>query len=270
MAEDNTLQTNNDLQSVLAKIQSSYTKPPKDAPNVLQQYVSKTIGGITPTSYTNVAKSDIYGEVDGKLIAKYPTFLSYRDNEEHFAQKQQQEGGQWSNGIKKALGQTLTGIVGGTVGTVYGLVEGIKEGSFQATYDNKFMNYLDNLNKEWSYELPNYYTKAEKEAGFTDSLGSTNFWANDVLGGAAFTLSAIGSEAIWAGLTGGTSLATVGARRGAQVARMFSKTKDLKNINAAKEIVKGGIKAVARNIADLPKLYRQLLRHVLYKVSMIT
>lgn len=188
--------------------------------------------------YSDVKFTDIYAKVgDESYVAKFPSYdVSGGNQEEYFAQ-QQTTGEKWKNGSLKFLGQVGTGILGGTAGIFKGLYEGIQTGSFEATYDNEFANYLDDLNKKWDYQLPNYYTQQEKEAGFTDSLTSTNFWAKDVLGGAAFTVSAIGSEAIWAWATGGSSLGTSAARVGAKASRMLGSADDiLRAVNKSKTL----------------------------------
>src|SRR3990170_2706630 len=165
--------------------------------------------------YSDVKFTDIYAKLeDDSYIAKFPSYSTSGGNQEEYFAEQQTTGEKWKNGAIKFLGQTATGLVGGTVGILNGAYEFAKTGSFASTYDNDFSNYLDGLNKKWDYQLPNYYTQAEKDASLTDSFGSANFWAKDVLGGAAFTVSAIGSEAIWSWATGGASLATTAARIG--------------------------------------------------------
>lgn len=183
---------------------------------------------------------DAYAQLqDGSLQQRYDSYQVGRDNAEYAADTQSTSE-KWGNGVSKFLGKVGVGIVGGTVGILDGIFEGIKEGSFRSTYDNQFSAYLDGLNEKLDYELPNYYKKGERELGFVDSLGSANFYADQVLGGAAFTVSAIASEAIWSYATGGASLATTAARganltskllgaesRFAKSAQAMAKAKDL-------------------------------------------
>jgi hypothetical protein len=193
--------------------------------------------------YSDVKFTDVYGQLgDKSWVAKGDTYRTVGGNQEEYWAKDQTTGEKWANGLKKFAGQVGTGVVGGTVGAVGGVYEWIRTGSFQASYDNDFMNYLDDLNKKWDYQLPNYYTESEKEAGFGDSLGSANFWAKDVLGGLAFTVSAIGSEAIWAWATGGASLSQTLARQAPRVTKLFGKADDiLRWTNKSKEAVKAPI-----------------------------
>ena len=157
---------------------------------------------------------------DGSYAARFPTYKAGRDNAE-YAAANQSTSEKWLNGITKFGGQIATGVVGGTVGVVNGIYEGIKEGSFRATYDNDFSNYLDDLNEKLDYKLPNFYSQEERDMGFFEQMGTANFWAKDVLGGAAFTVSAIGSELILDWATGGGALGTSAARLGAKLERFL-------------------------------------------------
>ena len=99
-------------------------------------------------------------------------------------------------------------------------MESVRTGNFSSVYDNDFNKVLDNWNEKLRYELPNYYTEAEKKMSLGDKLisGGSNFWANDFAGGLGFTVGAIGSELIWDFATGGGALSTAGARLGAKYA----------------------------------------------------
>lgn len=141
----------------------------------------------------------------GTYISRFKDFLPGTDNEQRIA-SQQSTGDKWGNGLIKFLGKTGTAVLGGTIGIVDGAIQGISEGSLSAAYDSDFNNWLDDLNTKMDYRLPNYYTKQEKEQGFFGSMGTANFWANDVLGALSFTTGAIVSEGLWAAATGGTSL----------------------------------------------------------------
>jgi hypothetical protein len=243
---------NPEVQDIGVNIRDSYTKTdlstfmPKDYnPKNDYAFRQSVATAVKPTLETrNYNVGEAYAKLnDGSYIAKYDTFRAGRDNAEYFAQTQSTSD-KWLNGVTKFAGQFATGVVGGTVGTVYGITQGIKEGSFRATYDNDFLNYLDDLNEKWDYQLPNYYSKAEKEEGFFGSLGSANFWAKDVLGGAAFTVSAIASEAIWGWATGGVSLATTATRLGLRAERLFGKgSMALNAINKAKDVTLSPVRA---------------------------
>ncbi|AGO49451.1 structural protein [Cellulophaga phage phi4:1] len=166
----------------------------------------------------------------GKHIAKFENFLSGSDNEDRLARKQS-TGEQWGNGLTKLIGKTSTAVLGGTIGTVNGVINGVLQGSLEATYNNDFDKWLDDLNTKMDNNLPNYYTEQQKNQGLWDSMGTANFWANDVTSGLSFTLGTIVSEGIWAAATGGTSLIAKGAMGG--VARWGAKALSTKSSLAA-------------------------------------
>lgn len=190
---------------------------------------------------------DVYTELNsGDLVARYENFLPGVDNNERLAQ-QQTASSKWANGTGKFFTKTGTAIVGGTAGVVYGVFDAIKEGSFTNVYDNNFTNWLDDLDTRMDNKLPNYYTKQEQEHNFFQGLGDANFWANDVLGAASFTVGAIVSEGIWAAATGGTSLTTIATRRATQVANKLKWGK----VALGTEKVAAGI-AKNKNIVKTP------------------
>jgi hypothetical protein len=141
----------------------------------------------------------------GNYIARFENFLPGTNNEERLA-RQQSGLEQWGNGLAKLGLKTGTAILGGTLGVVNGIGNMITQGSLEAMYNNDFDKWLDDLNTKMDYKLPNYYTEQQKDAGFVDSLGTVNFWANDVTSGLSFTLGMVVSEGIWAAATGGTSV----------------------------------------------------------------
>ena len=152
-----------------------------------------------------------YDLVAGDWMKKFPTYKQGRDNYEYAGQNQTTTD-KWVNGAEKAILKTGNAVLGGTVGIVYGLGAALNEGSFSALYDNDFSNKLADWDEKLNYQLPNYYTKQENNSGIFGQMGYANFWADKFLGGLSFTAGAIVSEAIWAYATGGTSLATLGAR----------------------------------------------------------
>jgi len=264
-----------DTKNVLQDIRSSYTQQKSTPQNKLKEAL-KEFDAIVPSSqYTygapvetkekasftekNYNPGELYTTLrSGETVKNFETYTPGIDNYENHAQNQS-TAEKWKNGAIKFAGQTVTGIVGGTLGTVYGIEEGIRQGSFRATYDNDFGNYLDDLNEKWDKQLPNYYKKAEQDMNFLESMGTANFWAKDVLGGAAFTVSAIGSELIWDYVTGGAALATSGARLGAKFSNYFGKgTKalgKLDDIAKAKNLTLLPIRNTFNKTAEASKMY---------------
>ena len=219
---------------------------------------SQSISLVTPkqeqlsfSDYTPYKKDTVYTQLsDGSRVAMFENYIPGTNNEERLAQNQS-TGDKWANGALKFGAKTFNAVVGGTLGVVNGVAEGLSGGS---VYDNDFSNWLADVDTKLNYQLPNYYTEQEKNAGTFSQMGSANFWADKFLGGLAFTAGAIVSEGIWAWATGGTSLATTGARLGARGASLFGK---------ATKVGAWGLKNLdeATTIAGMSK-YRNLLESV--------
>lgn len=161
---------------------------------------------------------EIYDNLsDGTFIPRYENFVSGTNNEERLA-RQQSAGSKWWGGLTKLVAKTGLYGAGGIINPVYGAIDAIKTGNFNAVWDNDFMDFMNDQDTRLNYSLPNYYTQEEKNRSFLGKMGTANFWANDVLGGMAFTTGALVSEGFWSFLTGGASLAGSAARMGARAA----------------------------------------------------
>lgn len=177
--------------------------------------------GLQAFEYSDSTREDMLATLnDGSKVAKYDTFVHGEDNNELYANAQT-TGEKWKNGLTKLGGKFLTGVAGNVGASIYGLGEAIGTSNFDAIFDNSMTDYLDDLNTTMDNKLPNFYSKAESNMSLMESTGTANFWANDVTGGAVFTLSAIASEAMLMAASGGLSLATTGARVGNYTARAF-------------------------------------------------
>jgi len=160
----------------------------------------------------NTNLEDAYVKLnDGTYQARFENYMSGVDNEDRLA-RQQGTGEKLLNGVGKFIAKTGVNVLDGTVGTVNGVLQGIETGTFNAVYNNDFSKWVDDLNTKLDYKLPNYYSQQEKEGSIFSNLGTVNFWADKVLGGMSFVTGTLISEAIWAAATGGSSLATIGAR----------------------------------------------------------
>lgn len=173
----------------------------------------------TSTPFTrNTPIGQAYDKLsDGTYVPRYKNFIADTDNEERLARQQ----GFWSklgNGVAKFAAKTLLYGASGVVNPVYGMIDAIKTGNFNAIYNNDFMKFMNDLDTRMNYALPNYYTGEEKNRSFLGKMGTANFWANDVLGGMAFTTGALVSEGIWTALTGGASVVGSAGRLGARLA----------------------------------------------------
>lgn len=148
---------------------------------------------------------------NGNYVPRYKNFVADSNNEERLAKRQ----GFWEkmgNGIAKLALKTGIYAAGGVINPAYGLIEAMRTGNFDAVYNNDFMKFMDDLDVRTNYALPNYYTNEEKNKSFLGKMGTANFWANDVLGGMAYTFGALASEALWTGITGGASIAGTAGR----------------------------------------------------------
>ena len=160
---------------------------------------------------------------DGSYIAKFPTYSSGVGEEDRLA-KSQSTTEKVLYGLGKNATKALAYAVDATVGTVYGLANGISKGSMSAVWDNEFSNSLDDFNKRLDNKLPNYYSDEEKSMNILQSMGTANFWFNDVAGGMAFVVGALLPELAIGAATGGASFAVgMGRAAGRTYARGLSK-----------------------------------------------
>ena len=160
---------------------------------------------------------DVYKPLNsGEAVSMYEKFTPGIDNNERLAQNQS-GWEQTINGLSKAGVNVGSVVLGNTAGFVYGLTDWAKTGNFNSVYDNSFFKGLDDLNTKLGFQLPNYYSKDQKDMNFFQKATTANFWANDVANGLSFTLGTIVSEAIWAAATGGASIAVRMGRIGAKL-----------------------------------------------------
>jgi hypothetical protein len=234
------------------------------ADSIFEPYVDRRI----KTKDYVIDQSEVYKTLnDGTLTPMYPDFIKGTDNNERLAQNQS-GWEQTINGLSKAGINTGSVVLGNTAGFVYGLADWARTGNFNSVFDNSFSRTLDDWNTKLGYQLPNYYTKDQQNAGFFGGLGSANFWANDVMNGLSFTLGTIASEAIWAAATGGASLAVRLGRAGAKLGQIGRGAKELTSAVMAGETLAGagkfgkallGTEKVAEGLAGTKGLVYQAL-----------
>lgn len=161
-----------------------------------------------------VRPSEIYDRLNsGEYVLKYGKGYHAPTGNEDIYAKKQSGWDQFYNGVSKNL--TKAGVYAlDTVGLVYGLSQAISTGKTSSFWDNDFFKELDDWNKQLDYALPNYYTDEQKSMGLLRSLGTMNFWANDVAGGLAFVGGALLPSALLSIVTGGASLISAGAKIG--------------------------------------------------------
>lgn len=119
------------------------------------------------------------------------------------------------NGIGKSLVTFGGALLENTIGFFAGLGEMATGGAY---YDNAIGKTVDKWNN-WAQEaMPIYLTEAEQNYSTWQKMGTSHFWADDVLGGMAYTAAAAASMY----LTGGGGLLTKGA--GAAATMAFGRT----------------------------------------------
>lgn len=198
-------------------------------------------GTVDLSSFSPYSSNDIYKTLnDGSRVAMYKDTMPGTDNNERLALNQT-GWEQTINGLSKAGANIGSVVAGNTAGFVYGLADWAKTGNFNSVFDNSFSKTLDDWNTKLNYQLPNYYTKQEKEAGFFGSLieNPANFIANDMMNGLSFTVGTVMSEAIWAAATGGASLAVRAGRIGARLGQIGRGARELASAVRAGETLVG-------------------------------
>lgn len=199
--------------------------------------------GKTPlVQLINTPSDALYKVGTGKYVPKYDKYFVGYDNED-LASKKQTTGDRFVNGVLKNSKKAGWYVLGGLGSIPVGIGQMISEGRTSAVFDNDFGDFIDEQTKRLDYKLPNYVSQEERNMSLLRQMGTVNFWSNDVLGGVAFMAGALGSEAIWATVTGGSSLAFAGAKWGAKTgAKALGKVGlELSEKNLLKKIGKEGM-----------------------------
>ena len=127
---------------------------------------------------------------------------------------------QIANGALKMVTTAATTFIDGTVGTLYGLGTGIynrvndpETGFWRGMWDNAVTNAMADVNDKMEEVAHNYRTKWEEDASVFErmfsSAGAANFWGDDILKNAGFTIGAAAS--IYATASAGAWLKGLGA-----------------------------------------------------------
>jgi len=230
------------LDDILAEVRGDKSyRTPTFASGKRRNSLSTVIntGAVQDVKY-DVHTDAIYDKLnDGTYVAKFENYKGGVGNENRLAQGQSGFE-QLYLGVGKAAAKTFNYALDATVGTAYGIFNAISEGSIEGLYDNDFSNKLDDWNTKLDYNLPNYYSDEQKSMGVLRSMGTINFWANDVAGGLAFVGGALLPEIALAAVTGGatmpTSFAKIGLKAGA---KSFLKAGTKKTV---KEGIEAGVK----------------------------
>jgi len=106
-----------------------------------------------------------------------------------------------ANGLIKATVTFGTSAAEGLIGLPVGVVQGLynladadpNTGFMSGLSNNMAGNAIDSVNDAAREALPNYYTKAEQEAGLLGRVGTVNFWADKFMNGAGYLAGAYAS-----------------------------------------------------------------------------
>ena len=208
------------VEGIKNSVETSYHDDVK-ARNPLFQMINET--GIPKGNY-DITGSRInlrdsrYRLSTGEWIPKYESYINNVDNDDRLS-KNQSGWEKTYRGLGKFIYKSTLYGIGGVGQSIYGLKELVTKGTLSAISDNGFADWLDDMDKRGDYTLNHYYSKEERDAGFLKSMLTTNFLANDLLSGAAFTAGAVLSSYAFAG-AGLMNAARMGARIGATIAGM--------------------------------------------------
>ena len=134
------------------------------------------------------------------------------DVNEYRAQKQPWYS-QLANGALKMLTTAGTTVVDNTAGLLAGVVQGInnlgdddpKTGFWSGMWNNDVTNAMADFQDKMEEIAPNYMTNWEQNAAFYERMfsgaGAANFWGNDILKNAGFTIGSIASLYLTGGIT---------------------------------------------------------------------
>jgi DNA-binding transcriptional regulator YbjK len=121
---------------------------------------------------------DKYRSTDAVL---YPN-----DDAQEILGLRQSKADKWANGTIRALG-TAIGSASEIIAAPLDLTIGVINGDMASGPVGELFS---DLNESLAEAAPIYYTKAQQEMGFLESLGTTNFWADKALNGAGYLAGA--------------------------------------------------------------------------------
>lgn len=113
-------------------------------------------------------------------------------------------------GVLKAVTMAGTTFVDGTVGLLYGGTRALANivddssdarqgfvGGLSYLWDNEISNGLQEVNQTMEQLAPNYRTEEELNNKWYQNMGTMNFWADDIVKNAGFTIGAFFSGNAW-------------------------------------------------------------------------
>lgn len=220
----------------------------KIQPKTLISQEEKNVAGIYQPTPQLLLGRKVQG-LEGRLFEQVDNrfLLGGTDAVHEIAAQNQSALDQLGNGVIKFLGKTATAATGAVsmlgaipvVGALQfkDLITGQDDTKFSEIYDNQVIGFLDGLNKDMDEALPNLRTKVEEEMSIGRQMLTSNFWADDFLGGASFMAGAVVAEM----LTGGAATYGLAARAGSLL-KGLGKTKNAVDAIKMAEKVSAGSK----------------------------
>lgn len=210
--------------------------------------------GFTPVSMTaDLSEFDAEESRQRELYREVGVNIRPGIDLEGTAGRLQGTGIKWNNGLVKMVGTAATTFLEPFVDMTYGVAAGAITGEFSRVYDNAITQSFDEFNEYMRKEYPNYYTQAERDMGFAQSLGTSNFWSDQGLQGMGFLAGAIASGYVAgaSNIVGSTyrSLGMGKVRAWRNVVNNFRKTKlgsSAAQVNKTRDII-GSINTNALN-----------------------
>jgi hypothetical protein len=228
------------MDEIVGNLQSVGSMPKQDT---IASLSMKEANKVKLVDYSNVSSSDVYRDYsDGSRVARYDTYSTVNLDQEDYAASKQTSGEIWGNAFPKYWGKLLNNTVGQIGGVAYGLYDMAQTGNMQSLYDNKFMDYVNDVNTYLDNKLTTYKSKADREATGLDYFTNATTWADDFANGMAFFGGAILSEVAIEWATGGAAASTAGARWGAKLAQS---ERFLNTLNKARTLANPAAKVFA-------------------------
>lgn len=168
------------------------------------------------------------------------TDMNQANDINEFRAQQQSALGQLGNGLLKRVTTAGTTFIDGTLGSLVGLITGIANladddettGFWRGFWDNAVTNAMADAQEKMEEIAPNYMSKWEQDANFFQRMfstqGAANFWGNDILKNAGFTIGAAAAIYATGGfgslLKGSATLAKLGATKAGKFASWIAKS----------------------------------------------
>ena len=203
------------LEQLAVEASREISNPNEGESELEHKIKTQSAAPIMGKTLNNVSYDDYADYIDRPF-----SFIS--DDAEDLRAYGQTTGEKWKYALPKFITKVGANVVGSTAGLVYGggaFLSGLVtpgESAAKNFWDNDFQRGLDDINNWMDDKLPHYYTKEEQEYNFWRSMGTANFWSNDVANGLSFVTGAVLSEYLSAGM------ASSNVAR--QATKLFSKT----------------------------------------------